>query len=224
MSKNIFITGATGNLGSAVVNFLFEQGYQLIGTSRSGKSKSDKISLYECDLTDEGSVSACFQQVKATYPKLDGAVLLAGGFAMGGILDSDKEDLLKMYTINFLTTYLTSRECIQWMHETGGGKIIFTGAKPALEGGGSGVLPYALSKSSVISLADLINTDENLSNIHASVIVPSTIDTPANRQAMPDSNFGDWVSPHDIAANIDYLLSDRANALRHTILKLYGNA
>ena len=85
-------------------------------------------------------------------------------------------------------------------------------------------MPYALAKSSVIDLAGLINSDENLDNVQASVIVPSIIDTPPNREAMPDSNFKDWVTPEAIAQNIGHLLSDSASSLRNTILKLYNNA
>ena len=224
MAKNIFITGATGNLGTAVVDFLFQEGYQLIGTTRSSTATEEKIDLYECDLTDEESVAECFSKIKSNYDQLDGAVLLAGGFGMGSILNSSKEDVLKQYTLNFMTAYLTSRECVKWMNETGGGKIIFTGSKPAAEGGGSSVLPYALAKSSVIDLAGLINSDGDLNNIQASVIVPSIIDTPPNREAMPDSNFSDWVTPEAIAQNIGHLLSDSASSLRNTILKLYNNA
>ena len=225
MAKNIFITGATGNLGKATVDYLKKQGYQLIGTTRPGKfSESDNIDLFECDLTDETSVSNCFEQIKSKYDELYGAVLLAGGFGMGNILDSSKEDILNMYHLNFMTAYLTSRECIKWMNEKGGGQIIFTGAKPALEGGGSALLPYALSKSSVIQLADLINANDELKNIRASVIVPSVIDTPPNRESMPDANFDDWVKPIKIAQNIGYLLSETANTLRGTVLKIYANS
>ncbi len=225
MAKNIFITGATGNLGSAVTGLLSERGYQLIGTTRPGKStKSENVDLFECDLTDEDSVANCFERIQSKYPQLHGAVLLAGGFGMGGILDSGKEDLLKMYHLNFMTAYLTSRACVKWMNESGGGQIVFTGAKPALEGGGAALLPYALSKSSVIELAELINADDQLKNIRASVIVPSVIDTPPNRESMPDANFDDWVKPTEIAENIDFLLSEKSSVLRDAVLKVYNNS
>lgn len=224
MAKNIFITGATGNLGTAVVDFLFQEGYQLIGTTRSSAATEEKIDLYECDLTDEVSVSECFSKIKSNYDQINGAVLLAGGFGMGSILNSTKEDVLHQYSLNFITAFLTSKECVKWMNTSGGGRIIFTGSKPAAEGGGSSVLPYSLAKSSVIDLAELINSDDQLNNIQASVIVPSIIDTPPNREAMPKSNFDDWVKPEQIASSINYLLSDEAKALRHSIMKLYGNS
>lgn len=224
MTKNLLITGSTGNLGTAVVDYLHQKGYQLIGTTRSRSASNKNIDLYECDLTDEKSVSECFSRIKSNYDQLYGAVLLAGGFDMGDIHSSGREDILKMFNLNFMSAYLTSRECIKWMNEADGGRIIFTGAKPALEGGGTFALPYTLSKSSVMELANLINSDSSLKNIQASVIVPSIIDTPPNRTAMPDSDFSDWVTPEAIAENIEYLLSAKAQTLRSTVLKLYNNA
>lgn len=225
MAKTIFITGATGNLGSAVVDLLHSEGYQLIGTVRPGKSESsEKINLFECDLTSEDSVKTCFEKIQGKYPQIDGAVLLAGGFGMGNLEDSTKADLQKMFDMNFFSAYNTSRLAMQWMKETGGGKLIFTGAKPAIEGGSTAVLPYVLSKNAVIKLAESINESSAKTNVQAAVIVPSIIDTPPNRKAMPDARFDDWVTPKVIAQNISFLLSDQAKVLRGTVLKLYNKA
>lgn len=225
MGKNILITGATGNLGLAVVKQLQSEGHQILATTRPGKYQSiDGIDFYECDLSNEHSVNECFAKMKNNYQQLDATVMLAGGFGMGNIRESGKDSLDRMFAINFYTAYFTAQQSILWMNETGGGKLIFTGAKPALEGGSASVLPYALSKNAVLQLAKAINEDDQNKDISASVIVPSIIDTPPNREAMPNANFEDWVTPEDIAAQIGYLIADLSNPLRETVLKIYNRA
>lgn len=225
MSKNILITGATGNLGSAVTERLIKEGYNIIATTRPGKTPQVAgVDFYECDLADEGSVKGCFDRIKPNYKKLDAAVMLAGGFAMGNVRESTSEDLEKMFALNFYTAYFAAQQSILWMNETGGGKLIFTASKPAIEGGGAAVLPYALSKNAVIKLAEAINEDSDNKNIQASVIAPSIIDTPPNREGMPNANFDDWVKPEEIAEQVNFLVSNLSNPLRDTVLKVYNNS
>lgn len=223
MSKNILITGATGNLGAVVVKTLQQKGYHIIATSRK-KTTQDGVDFFECTLDQETSVKACFDQIRSKYDQLHATVMLAGGFGMGNIRESGASDLDKMFQINFKTAYFTAQQSVLWMNETGGGKLIFTGAKPALEGGGAATLPYMLSKNAVIKLAEAINEDEKNNNIQASVIVPSIINTPPNRESMPNANFDDWVKPEEIADQIEFLISDSSTPLRNTVLKIYKNA
>ncbi len=158
------------------------------------------------------------------YQKLDAVIMLVGGFAMGNIREASSDDMMKMLTLNYFTAFHSAQNAIKWMNEATGGKLIFVGAKPAVEGGGAAVLPYAISKSAVIKLAEIINEDKNNKNIQASVIIPSIIDTPPNREGMPDANFDNWVKPEEIAENIAFLISDKANVLRDTVLKIYNNS
>jgi NAD(P)-dependent dehydrogenase (short-subunit alcohol dehydrogenase family) len=225
MSKNVLITGAAGNLGSAVSKKLISEGYSVIGTIVPGhRAPENGVDFYECDLTDEKATQAFFQTLMKKYQKLDAVIMLVGGFAMGNIREASSDDMMKMLTLNYFTTFHSAQNAIKWMNEATGGKLIFVGAKPAVEGGGAAVLPYAISKSAVIKLAEIINEDKNNKNIQASVIIPSIIDTPPNREGMPDANFDNWVKPEEIAENIAFLISDKANVLRDTVLKIYNNS
>jgi len=103
--------------------------------------------------------------------------------------------------------------------------MIFIGAKPAFTPSLSKImLPYALSKSLLFRLAEAINEDSNENNITASVIVPGTIDTPANRGAMPDADFTKWVRREDLAETIKFVLSETGNSLRNNVIKVYNGS
>lgn len=223
MSKNILITGAAGNLGTAVVKKMQVDGHQVWGIVEPGHS-SGEGAFFECDLTSEPATVDLFRRLKARNQSLDAAVLLVGGFAMGSIERATSEDMMHMFMLNYMTAFHTARQAYSWMKKNGGGKIIFTGAKPAVDGGGAAALPYAVSKTAVIKLAEIINESGEKDNIQASVIVPSIIDTLPNRKGMPDARFEDWVKPTEIAEAIAFLISDAGNPLRDTVLKLYNNA
>lgn len=223
MSKLIIVTGATGNLGSAVCRTLAEAGYEVIGTTLpDAHEKSAHATLVPLDLIDENQVEEAIEQIKTNRQSIHALICLAGGFAMGNLESMKSDDLLKMYRLNFLTAYHIVRPVYQWMSTQGSGRIVLTGAKPAVEGGGFEVLPYALSKGSVIQLADIINEKSNDSGVVASVIVPSIIDTPPNREAMPDADFSNWVKPETIARQILHLINEDSMALRNPLLRIYG--
>jgi NAD(P)-dependent dehydrogenase (short-subunit alcohol dehydrogenase family) len=106
-----------------------------------------------------------------------------------------------------------------------GGKLIFVGSRPALKPQeGKNVLAYALAKSLIFKLADLLNAEGSSKNVTASVIVPSTIDTEVNRKAMPDKDFSAWVKPEEIADAMAFICSDTGKPLRETVLKIYNRS
>lgn len=159
------------------------------------------------------------------YQTIDAAVLTVGGFAMGSIHTTDKTALQKMIDLNFYTSYFVARAVFQQMIQQGHGRIIFIGARPALDAQqGKNTFAYSLSKSMIFQLAELLNAEAKGKNVTATVIVPSTIDTPQNRASMPDANFNDWVTAEEIAESIQYVVSDSARAWREPIIKLYNNS
>lgn len=224
MPKNILITGSTGNLGKTISKSLSEEGFTVFGTVEYGHAKPEyNVDFFECDLADELETRELFKKLKTKYKFLDAAIFLVGGFAMGNITTATSRDMMDMFKLNYMTAYHCAKEAYDWMHRSNGGQLVFIGAKPALDGGAAEVLPYAVSKNAVIKLAEIINESES-NEIQASVIVPSIIDTPDNRKAMPDANFSDWVTPEAISDVIKEIISDQGSPLRGTVHRIYNKA
>lgn len=230
MKKNVLVTGASGNLGKAMVLKLMNEGYNVITTVTPGKSLGfsvdGEIHEYEADLTDEKSVASVIEKIIAEHTTLHAALLLVGGFSAGSIRDTDGGLLKKMFALNFDTAYFVARPVFdQMLTQPNGGKLIFVGSRPALKPQeGKNVLAYALAKSLIFKLADFLNAEGSSKNVTASVIVPSTIDTEVNRKAMPDKDFSAWVKPEEIADAIAFICSDYGKPLRETVLKIYNRS
>jgi NAD(P)-dependent dehydrogenase (short-subunit alcohol dehydrogenase family) len=182
--------------------------------------------VIDADLTLEKSSEELIANVVSNYKSIDVTLLLVGGYAPGSVSETDGSQLRKMYSLNFETAYFIARPAFsQMMKQPAGGRIIFIGARPALlPKDGKGSLAYALSKSLIFKLADFLNAEGEFKNVLSSVIVPSTIDTPANRKAMPEANFSSWVAPEAIAEVLSFAASSESAPLRDTVFKVYGNA
>jgi NAD(P)-dependent dehydrogenase (short-subunit alcohol dehydrogenase family) len=166
------------------------------------------------------------QRIISEHSTLHAALLLVGGFAVGNIHNTDGNALKKMFSLNFDTAYFVARPLFNHMlTQPDGGKLIFVGSRPALRPkDGLNSIGYTLSKSLVFKLADLLNAEGSSKNVTASVIVPSTIDTEANRSSMPEKDFTSWVKPEEIADTMAFLCSDAAKPLRETVLKIYNRS
>ncbi|SRR5579871_22423 len=230
MPKTIIITGANGNLGTATVKKFLEEGYRVVAVDHSGShlSFAENNSLFELiniDLLRENDVHNFVQQIISKHQKIDGLLLLAGGFAMGNINDVTGDDLKKMYSLNFETAFFLAKPLFQDMMKNDYGRIIFIGARPALvPEQGKTAIGYALSKSLLFRLAELLNAQAKGKNVVASVVVPSTIDTALNRQSMPEADFDIWVKPEQIAEILEFICSDKGLPLRESVYKVYNKA
>jgi len=225
MSKTVIITGASGNLGGTVCSVLKEKGYGIIGTSHSDsglKSLSELgVEGHVVDLSDRMDVGRFLDSIEAQGPSA--AIMLAGGFAMGGIDQTSDADLEKMFMLNFRTAFVLSRELLNRFaaHE---GQFIFIGAKPGLDPeAGHEMAAYSLSKGLVFHLSELINAYGREKNIHSTVLVPGTLDTAPNRESMPDADFSKWTTPTAIAETIAYLLGKYGSEVRESVIKLYND-
>src|SRR5699024_7782612 len=129
----------------------------------------------------------------STYKKIDAAVLTAGGFRVGGLSHTKAEDLIFQYKLNFLTAYNITHPLLSHFEENKSGKVFFIGSEPGKDTStGKGVVAYSLAKSQLFQLANIINSTYKKDDITAHVIVPSTIDTPQNRKAIPNADFSKW--------------------------------
>lgn len=225
----ILITGANGNLGLSVTKHLLEQGYHLLASGTGGAEElpaHDRLVFRQADLMNEETARKLVDQAIQEKPDLEAAVLLAGGFAMGNLTETPKADLEKMIGLNFYTAYHIVRPLLKhFLNRPEGGRFILVGSRPGLDArAGKDFFAYSLSKAMIFKLAEFINAEGKGKNITASVIVPSTIDTPANRKAMPDADFSAWVPPAAIAETISFILSPAGKMLKESIFKIYNKA
>lgn len=228
--KNVIITGANGNLGLAVTNLFLERGYTVMATVRDDAAKSElpthaNLQVTVIDLTDEEKTASFVEQVIATYKKVNAALLLVGGFAMGNLKSTTGNDIKSQITLNFETAYHVARPVFQHMLENGDGRIVFIGSRPALQAAdGKNMIAYSISKSLLFRLAEYLNEEAKGKNVTATVIAPSTLDTPLNRKSMPKANPDNWVKPEALAEILEFVVSEKGTPLRETVLKVYNNA
>jgi NAD(P)-dependent dehydrogenase (short-subunit alcohol dehydrogenase family) len=228
MQSSVLITGATGGLGAAVVKKLQAEGHRLLAPASSAASvqalQALQIEAAALDLSDEAAVAAYVREL-AAHHDVRAALFLAGGFAAGGLAATSGAELRKMIALNFETAFFLARELMPLFERRGGGQFILIGAQPALQPeDGQHLAAYALSKGMVFHLAELINAAGKGKGIDATVIVPSTLDTPANRQAMPHADASAWVSPEALAEAVGFILSSAGQQMRQTVLKLYNES
>jgi NAD(P)-dependent dehydrogenase (short-subunit alcohol dehydrogenase family) len=228
--KTVIITGASGNLGQAVVKKFIAEGYFAVGTIIPNDPAvldypADSFEKIVADLMNEEDSQKFVESVISKYGNIDVAVLTVGGFAMGGIAETKTSDIIKQYKLNFETAYNIARPTFMQMIKQNSGRIFVIGSKPGLDAKNSkGTVAYGLAKSLLFRLASLLNDEAKGKNVVTSVIVPSTIDTEVNRKAMPEANFNDWVKAEQIADVIYYYSSDAASAIREPVIKVYNNA
>jgi NAD(P)-dependent dehydrogenase (short-subunit alcohol dehydrogenase family) len=228
--KTAIVTGASGNLGQAVVKKFIDEGYFVIGTILNNDPvainfPADKFEKIVVDLMSEDDAQKFVDGVIAKHESVDAAVLTVGGFAMGKIADTKTVDIMKQYKLNFETAYNIARPTFVQMINQNNGRIFIIGSKPGLDArNGKGMVAYGLAKSLIFRLAELMNDEAKGKNVVTSVVVPSTIDTPQNRKAMADSNFDNWVKPEAIADIIYWHCTDKASVIREPVIKVYNHA
>jgi NAD(P)-dependent dehydrogenase (short-subunit alcohol dehydrogenase family) len=228
--NNILITGANGGLGTAVVKKFLDGGNKVIAVDHSGThlgfAQSHKnFELHAVKLDNETESAAFFQEAIRLNGQIHAGLFLVGGFAMGNIEATALSDIYEMFRINFSTAYNAARLLFLHMLSNNYGRIVFVGARPALKPEhGKNLIAYALSKTLLFKLAELLNAEAKGKNIVSSVIVPSTIDTPVNRKSMPDADPNKWVKPEEIADLLELICSEKGNVLREPVFKVYGES
>jgi len=197
--RTAIVTGASGNLGQAVVQKFLSEGYAVEGTG-SLLMDAPHFHSVTVDLVNEEAAAEWVQAVINKHKTIDVAVLTVGGFAMADIAGTTTAMIGQQYRLNFETAYNVARPVFVQMIKQGTGTIFLIGSKAGMEAANSkGMIAYGLSKSLLFRLAELMNAEAAGTAVKTMVIVPSTIDTPQNRAAMPAADFSKWQTPEAIA-------------------------
>jgi len=224
----VLVTGAGGSLGSAVVAAFDEAGAQVCAAdvldpdSDDLELDPDRVPYYQGDFTDEAAVSAVIDEIVDDHGGLDALCNIAGTWRGGDPLhetDADTFDFLM--DVNLKTMFLASKHALPHLQESNGA-IVSVSSRSSLEGGeGDGI--YRASKAGVRRLTETI-AEENRGTVRANAVMPSVIDTPMNREMMPDADHGAWVDPADIAETIMALCSDATSVTSGAAVPVYGEA
>jgi NAD(P)-dependent dehydrogenase (short-subunit alcohol dehydrogenase family) len=226
------VTGGSGALGSAVVLDLAGHGARVAvpytseehwsGLASHAGAARDQLWGAQADLTEAAAVEKFVRDVVARWGQVDFLVCLAGGFAAGKIHETSEDTWNRMFEMNLRTVYLAAHAVVPVMIKQNFGRIITTSSGAILNGGGAGIAAYAISKGAVRQFTEILASELKDYNIHAHCILPGTMDTEANRRAMPKADFSQWVATEDVARVIRLLLSDDARAVRSLAVPVLG--
>lgn len=225
--RHVVITGGTGALGRAIARRLAGAGAtcHIPDPAPSARDLEGEIApegvrvTPGVDLTSEESARSYY----ASLPPLWGSVHAAGGFAMSGVLDTSLADFEAMFRLNAATCFLSCREAIRAMRQSGGGRIVNVAARPVVAPAG-GLVAYTTAKAAVGSITQCLADEVHGDGILVNAVLPSIIDTPANRGAMPDAAHDKWPKPEQIAEAVGFLVSPRNELTWGALVPVYGES
>jgi 3-oxoacyl-[acyl-carrier protein] reductase len=221
--KVIVVTGASGALGKVVAETALARGARVAGVDHAASqipATASRIELGSVDLSDAAAAKEAIEAVAAHFGSCDALINIAGGFAFETVAEGDAKTWQRMYALNVLTALNASRAAIPHLAASSAGRIVNIGAIGALQAG-SGMGAYAASKAGVHRLTEALAAEWK-GRITVNAVLPSTIDTPANRASMPKADFGKWVTPLELAEVILFLVSDAASAVTGALLPVSG--
>jgi 3-oxoacyl-[acyl-carrier protein] reductase len=221
--KVIVVTGASGALGKVVAATALARGARVAAVDHAPSqvaATANWIELGDVDLTDAAQARKAVDTVAAHFGKLDVLINIAGAFAFEAVAEGDPKTWQRMYALNVLTALNTSRSAIPHLAAAGSARIVNIGAMGALQAG-AGMGAYAASKAGVHRLTEALAAEWK-GKITVNAVLPSTIDTPANRASMPKADFAKWVTADELANVILFLASDAASAVTGALLPVAG--
>jgi NAD(P)-dependent dehydrogenase (short-subunit alcohol dehydrogenase family) len=231
MTKKIYIvTGAAGNLGRAVLCRLALDGAYLVGVDRETDTLNQALisaggdshlPLPGIDLLNSQSCEFMIERVITTYGRIDGVVHTVGGFAASGIDECSVEQFEHLFRLNVLTTVNVFKAAAHPMRQSNAGCMIALGAGLGVKTP-SGLSAYGASKSAVHRIIESFAEELKTSGVRVNAILPSTLDTPLNRQSMPEANHSSWVSLDRLASLIAFVLSDTGRDITGALIPVNG--
>jgi NAD(P)-dependent dehydrogenase (short-subunit alcohol dehydrogenase family) len=226
MSHTVIVTGGTGGLGAAVTSVLLDGGWRVVVPWVAERElerveEHERLELVRADLLEPESVAGV---ADAAGADLRAVVNLVGGFAAGGrVHETPVQDFEGQLRLNLRPAYLMCAAAVPRLLEAGGGSIVCVSSRSALQPF-PGAAGYVTSKAAVLAFVDALAVEYRDDGIRANAILPSVIDTPANRASMPDVDHSRWVKPAEIAAVIAFLCSDASAPVSGAHIPVYGRA
>ncbi len=228
--KVALVTGAAGSLGQAAAQAFAQAGGKLAVADLAADrleqlyGEAEGHLVVTVNLTDERSVQDMVSQIVERFGQIDVLANIAGGFQMGPALqDTPVETWEFMMNLNARSVFLTSRAVLPHMIARQRGHIVNVAARAAVQPKGR-MAPYCASKAAVLTFTESLAAEHKGDDINVNCILPGTIDTPANRAAMPDADFDSWVPPSALADVILFLASDAARAVNGAAIPVYGRS
>jgi NAD(P)-dependent dehydrogenase (short-subunit alcohol dehydrogenase family) len=232
--KVVLVAGGTGGLGRAVTLAFLEEGAKVVVSYRAQEefdalksaagTNGSRLEGYIVDVTDEAAVRQWIEKIVGKYRRLDAMVNTVGGYAGGTKLwELETKVFDQMFSLNLRAGFALSRAAVRAMLKEGHGAIVNVAAKAAVDHA-AGAAAYAASKSAAVALLDSLAADLKGSGVRVNTILPSIIDTEANRKAMPTADFSKWPKPEDIARVILFLCSDDARVIHGAAIPVYGDS
>jgi NAD(P)-dependent dehydrogenase (short-subunit alcohol dehydrogenase family) len=221
--KVIVVTGASGALGKVVAEVALARGARVAAVDHAPSqipATAERIELRGVDLTDPAQAKKAIDAAAAHFGKLDALLNIAGAFAFEAVAEGDPKTWQRMYALNVLTALNASRAALLHLAASGAGRIINVGAMGALQAG-AGMGAYAASKAGVHRLTEALAAEWK-GKITVNAVLPSTIDTAANRASMPKADFTKWVTTQELAEVMLFLASDAASAVTGALLPVNG--
>ena len=213
MAKRAIITGASGGLGSVVAVAFAEAGWEVAGLDRGSGS----------DLSTPDSARSAVEKAVAKLGGLDAVIHLVGGFSLGTRAETDDAVWHKMWSMNFESALYVMRAALAPLHANQGGSIVVIGSKAGQEPS-AGLTPYAVSKAALHALVKCAAAELAGTGVTINAILPTTIDTPANRAAMPDADPARWVNPANIASLLLWMASPAGRDMTGALVPLTGES
>jgi NAD(P)-dependent dehydrogenase (short-subunit alcohol dehydrogenase family) len=225
MTPEVLVAGGTGALGSAVVHELVATGYPVAATwvvesERERLEGLEGVELIETDLFDPDAAGRAVAKVG----HLGAVVNLVGGYDQGGrVHETDPDEFDRLMRLNLRPNILLARAAMPRLIREGGGSFVAVSARPALRPF-SGAAPYIVAKAAVLSFIQTLDAEYRQDGIRCNAVLPSVIDTPANRESQPDADHSKWVQPEEIAKVIRFLVSEDSKPTSGAAIPVYGRA